>query len=363
MDIYLLIGDLLRVPLRLLEALDTNHFAQRLLIILFYAVLAKITDLFIDKLLKRVAVRTKIEADDRIISALHWPISITILLFGVLHALVLPPEIKPPFDWVLPNIIKTLLLIVWWAVILGELKRFDDRSIDSFLQKKNMDRDLFLLIKNVSQVLIIFAGIAWTLVIWDVNLTPLFASAGIVGIAVALAAKDTMANFFGGISLFADRAYKVGDYIILDSGERGEVEYMGIRSTKIQTRDDVMITIPNSLLANTMIINESAPKPRFRIRIDVGVAYGSDLRKVEKILLNVAQENETLARVPEPRVRVRAFADSSVNFQLLVWVRDPSEKGLQTHNLLKAIYTAFKKEQITIPFPQRDVHLINGETN
>lgn len=122
-----------------------------------------------------------------------------------------------------------------------------------------------------------------------------------------------------------------------------------------------MISIPNSILANSMIINESAPEPRFRIRIDVGVSYGSDLRKVEKVLLMVADENETLARRPEPRVRVRAFADSSVNFQLLVWVKDPSEKGLQTHNLLKAIYKAFENEGITIPFPQRDVHLIQQQ--
>jgi len=91
------------------------------------------------------------------------------------------------------------------------------------------------------------------------------------------------------------------------------------------------------------------------------VAYGSDLRIVEKTLLKVAEENETLARKPEPRVRVRAFADSSVNFQLLVWVQDPSEKGLQTHNLLKAIYKAFENNGITIPFPQRDVHFITQE--
>ena len=357
MDIFNSISELLKEPLQLVGGLDENHYAQRMLIILVYAVFAKIMDLFVDKLLKRLADRTRIKADDQIIKALHRPICFTILFLGILHAIIIPPEFPPPFNSILQNIVKSLLLIIWWMVIITELRRFDESQVKDFLQKKNIDQDLFLLAKNVSQVLIIFAGIAWILIIWNVNLTPLFASAGIAGIAIALAAKDTMANFFGGISLFADRAYKVGDYIILDSGERGEVVEMGIRSTKIKTRDDVMISIPNSILANTMIINESAPEPRFRIRIGVGVAYGSDLRKVEKILLRVAADNETLARVPEPRVRVREFADSSVNFQLLVWVRDPSEKGLQTHNLLKAIYTNFAQEKITIPFPQRDVHI------
>jgi small-conductance mechanosensitive channel len=352
-SIYALVADIRK----LFENAAGNHFALRMFIILGYALLAKVTDLFVDRLLRRVVSRTRFKTDDRIIHALHRPICLTILLMGMLHALNMPPEISPPLGAALHNIVKSLLLIVWWAVMIKELRGFDGASVDDYLQRRNIDRDLFLLAKNIAQVLIIFAGIAWLLLIWDVNLTPLFASAGIAGIAIALAAKDTMANFFGGISLFADRAYKVGDYIILDSGQRGEVVEMGIRSTKIKTRDDVMISIPNSILANSMIINESAPEPRFRIRIDVGVAYGSDLQKVEGILLGVAGSNEMLARVPEPRVRMRAFADSSINFQLLVWVRDPSEKGLQTHNLLMEIYAAFAREGITIPFPQRDVHL------
>jgi len=361
MDGSFLSSALLEEIQRHLNSFTQNPYAMRLFYVLSYAVIAKAADLFVDKLLKRLANRTRIKADDRIIEALHKPICLSILLLGFHHALIVPPSIGAPFNVVLPNVVNTLLLVVWWGFIVRSLNRLQEADLGDFLLKRNIDRDLFHLAKNISQVLIIFAGIAWGLIIWNIDLTPLFASAGIAGIAIALAAKDTMANFIGGISLFADRAYKVGDYIILDSGERGEVVDMGIRSTRIKTRDDVLISIPNSILANTMIINESAPEPRFRIRIDVGVAYGSDLRKVEKLLLNVAEENEMLARSPEPRVRVRAFADSSVNFQLLVWVRDPSEKGLQTHNLLKAIYKAFATEGITIPFPQRDVHLVTEE--
>lgn len=341
-----------------LETLAGNHIVTRLYIVLLYAILAKIADLFVDRLLKRLTSRTKITADDKIVDFLHIPICYTILFFGLLHAIVIPPSLPEPFNMVLINLVKTFMLLLWWIVIIKEINRINRVSMAGFLEKRNIDKDLFLLVKNVLRIIIIFAGLSWLLLIWHVDLTPLFASAGIAGIAIALAAKDTMANFFGGISLFADQAYKVGDYIILDRGERGEVMDMGLRSTRIKTRDDVMISIPNSILANSMIINESAPEPRFRIRIDVGVAYGSNLRKVENILLEVADMNETLAKKPEPRVRVRAFADSSVNFQLLVWVQDPSQKGLQTHNLLKAIYGAFADEGITIPFPQRDVHLV-----
>jgi len=361
MDIYPYISEILNEPFKLLEGIDYNNYAQRLLIVLYYAVLAKIADLFLDRLLKKLAARTRITADDKIIDFLHRPVCYSILLFGFLHALHVPPPFTAPLDMVLDNLVKTMLLLLWWCTFIKEINLMNETNMAGFMEKRRIDKDLFLLIKNISRVLILFAGLSWTLIIWNVDLTPLFASAGIAGIAIALAAKDTMANFFGGISLYADRAYKVGDYIILDNGQRGEVVEMGIRSTKIKTRDDVMISIPNSILANSMIVNESAPEPRFRIRIDVGVAYGSDLRRVEKTLLKIAEENETLTRKPESRVRVRSFGDSSVNFQLLVWVRDPSEKGRQTHNLLKAIYNAFEKEGITIPFPQRDVHLVAQE--
>lgn len=350
-------GNLLNDVIIYFKNLAENPLMNRLYIVLLYAVIAKVADIFVDRLLKKLTRRTKMTADDKIIGFLHLPICYSILLFGILHAIYIPPSLAAPFDTILVNLTKTLILLLWWSVIIREVNQMNETNMAGFLEKRHIDKDLFMLVKNISRVLIIFAGLSWILIIWNVDLTPLFASAGIAGIAIALAAKDTMANFFGGISLFADRAYKVGDYIILDRGERGEVVDMGIRSTKIKTRDDVMISIPNSILANSMIINESAPEPRFRIRIDFGVAYGSDLRKVEKIVLKVADENETLAKNPEPRVRVRAFADSSVNFQLLVWVKDPSEKGLQTHNLLKAIYKAFENEGVTIPFPQRDVHL------
>ncbi len=343
------------------KTLGQYHIGQRLLIVVLYAIFAKLTDLCIDKLLKHLANRTKITGDDLIIEILHRPICVSIFLLGLLHALIIPPTLTSPWNTVLPDLIKTFLLLFWWSALLRGLNRLHEARAANFIKRKHIDKDLLYLIKNVSRVILIFAGIAWILIIWRVDLTPLFASAGIAGIAIALAAKDTMANFFGGISIFADQAYKVGDYIILDSGERGEVIEMGVRSTKIKTRDDVQISIPNSIMANSKIINESAPIPRFRIRIAIGVAYGSDLAKVERILLGIARNNTMLAKTPEPRVRVRSFAESSVNLQLLVWVIDPAQKGLQTHNLLIAIYKAFAEQNIVIPFPQRDIHLQTRE--
>ena len=118
-------------------------------------------------------------------------------------------------------------------------------------------------------------------------------------------------------------------------------------------------------MINSKIINESAPIPRFRIRVPVGVAYGSVLNQVEEIMLAVAAANMMVIKEPEARVRLRAFGASSVNFELLCWVDEPSLKGITTHNLLKEIYNAFNEHNISIPFPQQDVYIkeIAGRNN
>lgn len=330
---------------------------HQLVIILIYALLAKVADLFIDRVLKKFTARTAITFDDALIELAHRPICWTIFLLGLQHALMLQTLI-PPWKGILPAVLESAILLLWFAALFRFIHWFVEESAHRIVERGKIGADLFLLLKNMLRVVAVVAGLLWLLAIWNVNLTPLFASAGIAGIAVALAAKDTLANFFGGVSIFADRSFKVGDYIILDSGERGEVVEIGIRSTRINTRDDVLITVPNSVLATTKIINESAPVPRFRIRIPVGVAYGSDVDEVEATLLAVALASPHVTRDPEPRVRLRAFGDSALQLELLLWVVDPSLKGLVTHHLLKTIYHAFNQKGITIPFPQRDVHLV-----
>ena len=337
--------------------LDENLALKQIVIVAIYALFAKIVDLFIDKVIKRLTRRTSIAFDDDLISILHGPICGTIFLLGIQHALVLR-VMNPPWQTVLPATAKTFILLIWLVAAIRIFNRLAEQSLVKVLARGKIGKDLFLLFKNLIRVVVVVAALLWLLSIWEVDLTPLFASAGIAGIAVALAAKDTLANFFGGISIFVDNTFKVGDYINLDSGERGEVVEIGIRSTRIKTRDDILITIPNAILANSKIINESAPIPRFRIRVPVGVAYGSDLEEVEGVLLAVAAANENVIKDPAPRVRMRQFGNSSVDFQLLCWVEDPRLRGLEIHNLLKAIYSAFDEKNISIPFPQRDIHLI-----
>lgn len=208
----------------------------------------------------------------------------------------------------------------------------------------------------VLTILIVGAAAYALLMVWDINPTAWLASAGVVGIAVGFAARDTLANLFAGFFIIADAPYKLGDYIVLDSGDRGEVTKVGIRSTRLMTRDDVEITVPNAEMANAKIYNESGGRwVKFRIRIKVGVAYGSDVDEVVELLERVARTHDSVCRDPNARVRMRGFGDSSLDFELLCWVNHPVERGRVTHELYMKIYKELAKADIEIPFPQRDI--------
>jgi small-conductance mechanosensitive channel len=254
----------------------------------------------------------------------------------------------------------SILTVIWCITIIRISNTVIEYGIRRVSDVTGLSRDIIPLVENIAKIAIIIAALMVVLSLWKVNITPLLASAGIAGAAVAFAAKDTIANFFGGISVFVDKPFTIGDYIVLDKGERGEVVAIGVRSTRIKTRDDIMITIPNSVIANTKIINESAPSQKSRVRIPVSVAYGSDIDLIEKILMDIAEDNENVLPDPSPRVRFRAFGESSLNFELLCWTEEPAFRGVAIHQLNSAIYKKFNEAGIKIPFPQRDVHLYQG---
>jgi small-conductance mechanosensitive channel len=261
-------------------------------------------------------------------------------------------------NFIVTAILKTLLIVVG-TVGLGRLMK---SICHQWWLRRRQGQQIIHMFENIGRVLVLVAAAALLLLVWKIDVSPLLASAGIVGLAVALAARDTLANFFGGVNIFLDKPFTTGDYIILESGERGEVVDIGVRSTLIRTRDDEQISIPNAIVANSKIINESAPEPRYRVRIKVGVAYDSNLDQVETALLEVAASNQRISHNPEARVRFRGFGDSSLEFELLCWAKTPADRGRVIHELNRAIFEEFKTKRISIPFPQRDVYMHTEQT-
>ena len=246
----------------------------------------------------------------------------------------------------------------WVVLVFGDICNEGLVSIQK-IHSAGIAADVTRLVIRVFSFIVVFIFFYNAADEFGIPVNAVFASAGIAGFAVAMAAKDSLSNLFGGVTIFLDRPFRTGDYIVLDNNERGEVMQIGLRSTRIKTRDDVMITIPNSIITNTKIVNQSSPEPMFRVRIKIGVAYGSDVKQVESILIGQVQSNPLAAQDPEPRVRFRAFGDSALEFELLCWAKRPHDRGRLMHELNTSIHNAFAEACVQIPFPQRDVHLKN----
>jgi len=214
------------------------------------------------------------------------------------------------------------------------------------------------LFDNLSKLLIVAVAGYVMFQIWGIDMTAWVASAGIMGLAVSFAAKDTLANLFSGVFILADSPYKIGDYIVLDDGQRGKVRHIGLRSTRLTTRDDVEVTVPNSIMGNSKVTNQSGgPNPKFRIRVKVGVAYGSDTDQIRDILMGIATTEPLVTKTPEPRIRFRAFGDSSLDFELLCWIEDPELRGRTLDKLNDEVYKQFNKNGVEIPFNKQDIYI------
>ncbi|NIV17315.1 MAG: mechanosensitive ion channel [Woeseiaceae bacterium] len=333
-----------------------NIYLQALVIALAFIVVGKIADWMLSGAIGRLANRSSTDLDDRLIGLLHRPIFLSFVLLGLglaTQRIGLPDA--PEF--LALGALKTIAVVVWYN-LLRHLTTLFVQIARRNQKRKFVQTGMLSLLQNVIKVVLAALAVYFIFLAWDINVTAWVASAGIVGLALSFAAKDTLSNLFAGVSIIMDAPYKTGDFIILESGERGVVTHIGLRSTRLLTRDDVEITIPNGIIGNGKIINEAGgPSEKHRIRTAVGVAYGSDIDRVIEVLEKVAADNAEICGSPAPRVRFRTFGDSSLDFELLCWIERPVDRGRLSHELNCAVYRAFVENGIEIPYPQRDVHV------
>jgi small-conductance mechanosensitive channel len=340
-----------------LELLGANPWLQAAVVVVVSLLLAWIFDRVIASAMRNLASRTRMGFDDSVIDFLHGPVRTSVVLLGLALAASLL-QLQEPYRFVAFSALLSIAYLIWMLFLLRVIRAVlaffsrDERNL-SVLHAQTLP-----LFDNLAMIVIVAIAVYMVFSAWGVDMTAWLASAGIVGIAVGFAAKDTLANLFSGVFILADAPYKIGDYVVLESGERGEITHIGIRSTRLKTRDDVEITVPNSVMGNTKITNESGgPYEKYRIRVKVGVAYGSDIDRVEAILLEIAAANELVCATPEARVRFRAFGASSLDFELLCWVNQPAQRGLATHQLLAAVYKRFNAEGVEIPYSKHDLYI------
>ena len=340
-----------------LGLLGDNPWLQALVIVLASFVLAWVFNRVIISTVAKLANRTRIQFDNQLIELLRGPIHSSVILIGLALAAVIL-KFPEPFNGIVYSSLLTIGYIVWFLFLM-RITRLILRQVASHEKHVQLlHLQTLPLFENIANIGIVVIAVYIIFSAWDVDMTAWLASAGIVGIAVGFAAKDTLANLFSGVFILADAPYKIGDFVVLDSGERGEITHIGIRSTRMLTRDDVEITVPNSVMGNTKIINESGGHAeKSRIRIAVGVAYGSDIDQVRRILMEIALQEEMIVDDPEPRVRMRQFGASSLDFELLGWIDQPVLRGRVVDSLNCKIYKRFIEEKIEIPYAKQDLYI------
>lgn len=333
------------------------QYIEALVIILLTLVGARMVMRFFEKYLEEFAARTKIKVADVIIKTIKGPLYILILLFGVNLALAI---VKFPFLAQIGLIFKIIgALLGTWVVynIVPALMKEYGRSMAKRTHT-NIDEVIIPVLEKIVKLFFVIIGILLILNILEINITPMLAGMGIAGLAIALALQDTLSNMFSGFYMMIDHPFKLGDRIMLGEGELYEVKDVGMRSTRLyDIINHTIVTIPNSELSKMRLINLVEPDRRLKLRIPIGVAYGSDIDKVKRVLLEILKEATDVLDDPEPIVIFNEFADFSLNLILIVWIDDVTKKLKVIDQINSRIKERFEEENIEIPFPIRTLYI------
>jgi len=343
----------------MVEALNDlleHPWVQALIALVLSIVGAYLLRRLIVRVLAKLAGRTATTLDDIVVSALERPIFFSIILGGIAYALSLL-SLNPKVAVFSTASLKTIAIIVWTGAVIrictAVLQTMSYHARPTSVVQARTLPFFVILVKLVVFGSSVYVG----MLAWKTDITAWLASAGIVGIAVGFAAKDSLANFFAGIFIIADAPYKLGDFIQLDE-LRGRVTHIGIRSTRILTRDDIEINIPNSVIGNGKIVNETAgPHSKERVAVPVSVAYGSDVDEVRRVLIKTPVGVANVCDHPEPLIFFQNFGASGLDFEVLCWIDEPALRENVVSAINFRIYKALAQADIEIPYSKHDVFI------
>jgi len=320
--------------------------------------LGEIVNFVFSHIVVKFILKNKSETDDHIVRIVEPAIFYSVILLGIDQA-VLFLEFLNGYKGFFVGIIISTLVIVWTDTASKVAHIIIDHLGSKMAERSpyNIDLATVPLFKNLSSIAVWFFGVAAILNVWHLDLTPLLASAGIAGLAIAFAAQDTISHLFGGLSIYFDKPFRVGDRIQLDSGDIGDVLEIGLRSTKIKTFDETVVVIPNNTVASSRIINYNKPKSKIKVKIEVNLAYGTDIQKAKASLLDVVEKTEGVENDPAPAVYFTEMGDFALKFLIVAWVANPKKQFDVKTRLLEGLYKRINKDKLNIPYPTQEIHL------
>lgn len=330
-------------------------------VIIFVAIIiaAKIAALVVNRVFKKIAERTANTFDDAVmhmVASAIFPVGLILGLYFAFHSLGVQNE-------GIIATVNTLLSILVTGIVALIIIRFVDVVIKEIIHPltsktdTTLDDQLIPIIRKGSKALIAIFALMVVMDTLGFDITALIAGLGVGGLALAFAARESIANLFGGISLILDKTIRVGDKIELESGVVGVVAEIGLRSTRIRSYDNEEIIVPNAQIANSRIKNYARPEKRTRSKVEFTTVYGSDVDEVKKVVLEEIKKNEVVLEDPKPNVIFYEMADFSLKFKAYFWVKDFKQVWKTKLALTQAIYNRLNKEGIGIPFPTQTIYL------
>ena len=341
----------------ILEDYFANQYIEGLVILLLVFIVVRSFISIISKVLPKLTAKTKTTIDDEILKKVGRPLTWIAMLTG-LRFVIGQIRLKESYSVTLEGIFLTLIIVFASFLIYHIIDSLIVIAFSEFGRKAKMKVDLSLIqfFESIMKIVIVIGAFLVILSTWGIKIGPLLTGLGIAGLAIAFALQSTLSNVFGGISMLLDKSVRVGDLIQLEDGTSGKISMINLRSTKLTTFDNELIIVPNAKLAESNIQNIALPEPVTRVVVPFGVAYGSDIAKVKKLVIGEIRKIKHMVKHPAPHVKFIEMADSALNFKAYFYIDSFNNKlgSLEEANTL--IYNVLNKAKIEIPFPQLDVH-------
>ncbi|MGR9050594.1 mechanosensitive ion channel family protein [Halobacillus faecis] len=295
-------------------------------------------------------------------SLINWVVFNGLLLFVIFYFSDSAWLLFPLFT--IGQVEITLFLIIIAVLIITFAYRLskvlNEHLLPFFFERHHLDKGIQFTMERIVHYVIMVVAVLVSLTTVGIDLSALTVFAGVLGVGIGFGMQNIASNFISGLILLFERPIKVGDRVLIDD-VIGDVEKISMRATVVRTLENEHIIIPNSYFLEEKVVNRSFSDPRLRLTIPIGVAYGTDVQKVKRILLVVAelarQEHSFVLESPAPYVNFKGFGDSSLDFELFLWISDPKEVIRMKSELNFSIYEQLNENGIEIPFPQRDLHI------
>jgi len=301
---------------------------------------------------------TSTDLDDRILLRITPPASMLVVFAGLYFAiktLPLPEKAHIAASGGVFIVTIAILTNIAWRAMDELLLWYAGRMAES--GRGGLDRQLLPLAEKLGTIFLVGTALIVVLKHFNYDILSLVTALGIGSLAIGMAAKDTLANMISGFTLMIDRPFRLGDRIQLAGGQMGDVQDIGLRSTKIKTLDNQLLIIPNSDLCNTILTNQAFPDSRAKARINIGVAYGSDVEQVKALLLATAAEIPEVLSDPPPEAFFTAFGDSALQMALFFWVEEYTKVFPTTDSINSLLIGRLAENGISIPYPTTAVYL------